>query len=55
MNGILAEHGVNIEGQMLDTSAESGYVVTDVVSQLPEALLDQLRSMPETIRLRVVN
>ena len=54
MNGILAEHGVNIEGQMLDTAADTGYVVTDVLSQLPDAVLDQLRAMPETIRLRVV-
>lgn len=55
MNSILAEHGVNIEGQMLDTAAQTGYVVTDVVSDLDEALLDELRAMPETIRLRVVN
>ena len=54
MNGILAEHGVNIEGQALDTAATTGYVVTDVVSELPEALLDELRAMPETIRLRVL-
>lgn len=55
VNGILAEHGVNIEGQMLDTAADTGYVVTDVVSELPDHLLDELRAMPETIRLRVVN
>lgn len=55
VNGILAEHGVNIEGQMLDTSGEAGYVVTDVISGLPQAVIDELEKMPETIRLRVVS
>ena len=38
----------------LDSEGCARYVVTDVVSQLPDAVLDQLRAMPETIRLRVV-
>ena len=55
MNSILAEHGVNIEGQMLDTAAQTGYVVTDVLSELPQELVDKLKAMPETIRLRVLS
>ena len=54
VNRILAEHGVNIEGQLLATSGTTGYVVTDVASSLPEDLLAELRAMPETVRLRVI-
>jgi len=53
MNGILADNGVNIEGQVLNTLGHNGYVVTDV-AELPDTVPDQLRAMPETIRLRVI-
>ena len=46
-----AEHGLNVDGQMLATRGELGYVVTDVSGQLPPALLDSLRELPETVRL----
>ena len=54
MNSILADHGVNIEGQLLNTKSETGYVVTDV-AELPEAALADLCAMSETIRLRVID
>lgn len=53
VNSILADHGVNIEGQLLNTRGENGYVVTDV-AQLPEAAVADLQAMPETIQLRVI-
>ncbi|MGN6413732.1 phosphoglycerate dehydrogenase [Flexivirga sp.] len=53
VNSILAGHGVNIEGQLLNTRGENGYVVTDV-AQLPDAAIAELREMPETIQLRVI-
>ncbi|RNI20353.1 phosphoglycerate dehydrogenase [Flexivirga caeni] len=53
VNSILAEHGVNIEGQLLNTRGDNGYVVTDV-AQLPEDAVTALRQMPETIRLRLI-
>ncbi len=55
VNRILAEHGVNIEGQLLNTWGETGYVVTDVSSDLGEDLLAELRAMPETVRVRVIS
>ena len=55
MNRILAEHEVNVEGQLLSTSGEFGYVLTDVGSDLAESALKALRTMPETIRLRVLS
>ena len=54
VTSILAEHGVNIEGQLLATRGSLGYVVTDVASTGLEALLGDLRAMPETVRLRVL-
>ena len=52
VNGVLADFGVNIEGQMLSTRGELGYVITDTGTPLSSALLDKLGSLPETVRLR---
>jgi D-3-phosphoglycerate dehydrogenase len=52
MNGVLADFGVNIEGQVLSTRGQLGYVVTDAGGPLSAALLDKLESLPETVRLR---
>ncbi len=54
VTSILAQHGVNIEGQLLATRGSLGYVVTDVGDTAVDALLDDLRAMPETVRLRVL-
>lgn len=55
VNSVLAEHAVNIDGQLLNTRGETGYVVTDVATGLSDAVLTELRAMPETIRLRVID
>ncbi len=52
MNGVLADFGVNIEGQMLSTRGDLGYVITDAGAPFPAALLDKLAGLPETVRLR---
>ena len=54
VNGVLADFGVNIESQTLSTRGELGYVVTDIGGPFTEALLDKLRSLPETVRLRLI-
>jgi D-3-phosphoglycerate dehydrogenase len=54
VNGILAEHEVNIEAQLLGTRGDVGYLVTDSVSGTTQAIVNQIRAMPETIRLRVL-
>ncbi|WP_430869153.1 phosphoglycerate dehydrogenase [Demequina aurantiaca] len=60
--GVLAEvnrqfavHGVNIDGQMLATTGELGYVVTDVSDGIPEDATEALSSMHATVRLRVLS
>ena len=54
VNGLLAEGGVNVEAQLLGTRGELGYVVTDSASGTTQAIVDQIRAMPETISLRVI-
>jgi D-3-phosphoglycerate dehydrogenase len=54
INGVLAEHGVNVEGQLLRTRDELGYVLTDIGSEYSEDVLAELRAMPVTIRLRTL-
>ena len=54
VNGILAEHKVNVEAQLLGTRGEVGYVVTDVSATYTAEMLEQLRALPETIRLRIL-
>ncbi len=54
VNGVLANFGVNIEGQVLSTRGELGYVVTDIAAGLTVELIDKLESLPETVRLRVL-
>jgi D-3-phosphoglycerate dehydrogenase / 2-oxoglutarate reductase len=54
INRILAEHGVNVEGQLLRTKDDYGYVITDIGTSYSEEVLDQLRAMDVTIRLRTI-
>jgi D-3-phosphoglycerate dehydrogenase len=55
VNGLLANARVNIEGQVLATRGDLGYVITDIAGALTAELIDKLESMPETVRLRVLD
>ena len=55
MNSILARHSVNVEGQLLATRGEYGYLLTDIGRDFSEDVLTELRAMPETIGLRVLS
>ncbi|MEV5704402.1 phosphoglycerate dehydrogenase [Actinoallomurus sp. NPDC052274] len=55
INGILADHDVNIEGQLLGTRGEIGYVITDIGTQYTTDVLEQLRALPNTVRLRLLS
>lgn len=54
INSVLADHGVNVEGQLLGTRGEVGYVLTDIGVDYEDDVLEQLRALPETVRLRVL-
>jgi D-3-phosphoglycerate dehydrogenase / 2-oxoglutarate reductase len=55
VNSILAEHHVNVEGQLLSTRGEYGYLITDISGDYSDAVLERLRAMDQTVRLRVVS
>jgi D-3-phosphoglycerate dehydrogenase len=55
VNNVFAAHGVNIEGQLLGTRGELGYVVTDVAAGMTEDAIAELRAMPATVRLRTIS
>jgi D-3-phosphoglycerate dehydrogenase / 2-oxoglutarate reductase len=55
VNSILAEHAVNIEGQLLGTRGEVGYLLTDIGTRYSDEVLTGLRAMEQTIRLRVLS
>ena len=54
VNSILAEHSVNVEGQLLSTKGEVGYLLTDIGCDYSADVLTGLRAMSQTIRLRVL-
>ncbi|ACZ30292.1 D-isomer specific 2-hydroxyacid dehydrogenase NAD-binding protein [Xylanimonas cellulosilytica DSM 15894] len=53
INQVFAEHGANIEGQMLATRGEIGYVVTDISDVTQRGSSARLMEMPTTVRLRI--
>ncbi|GIJ50982.1 D-3-phosphoglycerate dehydrogenase [Virgisporangium aliadipatigenens] len=55
VNSILAEHEVNIEGQLLSTRGDYGYLITDVGATYSDGVLTRLHEMEQTIRLRVLS
>ncbi len=52
VNGVLADYGVNIESQVLSTRGDLGYVVTDIGGELSPEVVEKLRGLSETVRLR---
>ncbi|GAB2454703.1 phosphoglycerate dehydrogenase [Xylanimonas ulmi] len=53
VNQVFAEHGANIEGQMLATRGEIGYVVTDISDVAQRGASAKLQEMGTTVRLRI--
>jgi D-3-phosphoglycerate dehydrogenase len=52
INQVLAEHGANIEGQLLGTRDDLGYVLTDIGTEYTGDMLASLRELDVTVRLR---
>jgi D-3-phosphoglycerate dehydrogenase / 2-oxoglutarate reductase len=55
VNGLLAEHQANVEGQVLVTRDHLGYLLTDVTADYAPEVVQALDAMPETVRLRVLS
>ena len=54
INQVFSEENINISGQYLQTNADVGYVVIDVDAKYSRVALARLRSVPGTIRTRVL-
>ncbi len=54
INNILAEHKININGQYLKTNDQIGYVITDVDKKYDQKVLSELKTIPNTIRFRIL-
>jgi len=54
INQALVAHGANILGQYLKTQEHIGYVITDINRNYSEALLEEIRHIPHTLRFRVL-
>jgi D-3-phosphoglycerate dehydrogenase len=54
INQALAAHGANILGQYLKTQERIGYVITDIDRNYSKDLLAAIRSIPHTLRFRVL-
>ena len=50
LDNLLAEHGLNIVSQRLQTQGEIGYVITDVDGPVGDAVMAALRAHPVTVR-----
>ncbi|WP_460751651.1 phosphoglycerate dehydrogenase [Myceligenerans cantabricum] len=53
VNQVFADHGANIEAQMLATAGDLGYVVTDISDVTQRGSSKQLMAMDTTVRLRI--
>lgn len=54
INKIFADRGINILAQYLKTTHEIGYVVFDIEKQYTNHLIEVLKSIPGTIRARIL-
>src|SRR6266536_307374 len=55
VNSILAANSVNVEGQLLGTRGELGYLLTDIGIDYPADVLAKLEKMSQAVRLRVLS
>jgi D-3-phosphoglycerate dehydrogenase len=54
IDGMLAGHGLNIEQQVLSTTGGVGFAITDVPGAIRGDVIEELRQMPETIRVEAL-
>ena len=55
INTIFARNSVNVESQFLRTNEKIGYVVTDVDKKYKDSLLENLKNVDHTIKVRILN
>jgi D-3-phosphoglycerate dehydrogenase len=55
VNAVLADRLVNIEGQLLTTRGDLGYLVTDIGLDYAPDVVEELAGLPETVSLRIID
>lgn len=54
INNIISREGLNVVGQYLKTNEDVGYVVLDIRGNVEQDIVVELKSLPETIKARVL-
>lgn len=54
INNVLANHSINILGQYLKTNEQVGYVITDINKEYDKEVIKDLKSIPNTIKFRIL-
>lgn len=54
LSNLMAEHGLNIVSQQLQTRGQIGYVISDVEGKVDDTVMSVLRAHPITVRCDVV-
>ena len=54
LSSVVANHGLNIVAQHLQTRGPIGYVISDVEGEVNDAVISELRSNPVTVRCELV-
>ena len=54
INKILSDYNINIVGQYLKTNESIGYVITEINNEYNKQVIQSLRKIHDTIRLRVL-
>ncbi len=54
MNGLFADHDMNIEAQALATRGQHGYLLTDISGHQAAEVSAAIAAMPQTVRLRIL-
>jgi D-3-phosphoglycerate dehydrogenase / 2-oxoglutarate reductase len=54
INNCFAKHNVNINAQFLKTTDQIGYVITDIVTNYDDAIINELKYIQHTIKFRML-
>lgn len=54
INGIFAKYNVNVHGQYLKTTEKIGYVITDISKQYSDEMVQELKTIENTIKFRML-
>jgi len=54
INNVFAKYRVNIIGQYLKTTEKTGYVITDITKEYAEEIVNELKTIDNTIKFRML-